>query len=210
MSKCPADLRRQLVVQPIDQVANVIGDVAQVQTFAPSVSWIEDLFQILDRPDDHVVIRQWTMPQVIDRADVGIRLHDSLRELGQLFFHAKIGSHEWESSGSGPEGRFFVAIGHAESVGVQRQQREPVEPKNRKNTRGAVQQGAGDDAGSGPAQNNRGIVGSARTREATTSTPRKERAHRLRLTQFAAGNGQQWKRPRRPKIQPPHRDSAES
>ncbi len=72
----PADLRRQLVVQAVDQIAHVISHVAQVQTFAAAIAGIEDLLQILDRADDHVVVRQRAMTQMVDRADVAVGLHD--------------------------------------------------------------------------------------------------------------------------------------
>ena len=46
----PGDLQRQLIVQPVDQVAHVVGDVAQVQPVAAAIARIEDLLEVFDRP----------------------------------------------------------------------------------------------------------------------------------------------------------------
>ncbi len=42
----PADLLGERVVQPVDQVADVVGDVAQVQAVAAAIAGIEDLLQV--------------------------------------------------------------------------------------------------------------------------------------------------------------------
>ena len=53
-----------------------------------------NLFQILAGRDDHVVVRQRAMAQVVDRRDLAIGLHDPVGQLGQLFFEAEIGGHD--------------------------------------------------------------------------------------------------------------------
>jgi hypothetical protein len=51
------DLPGQLIVQAVDQIAHVIGDVPDVQPFAAAVPWVENVLQIGDAFDDFVVIR---------------------------------------------------------------------------------------------------------------------------------------------------------
>ena len=89
----PGDLRGQLVVQAVDQVADVVGDVAQVQALAAAIAGVEDLLQVLGGRDDDFVVGQRAVAQVADRADLGVGLHDALGQLGQLFFEAQVGSH---------------------------------------------------------------------------------------------------------------------
>ena len=70
------DLRRQRVVQAVDQVADVVGDVADVQPLTAAIAGVEDVLQVLDRRDDLFVFGQRAMPQVVDRADGGVGLDD--------------------------------------------------------------------------------------------------------------------------------------
>ena len=62
-----ADLHGQLVVQAIDQVTRVIRDVAAVQTDAAPVPGIDHLLQIVQDLDHRFVLRQRTVPDVVDR-----------------------------------------------------------------------------------------------------------------------------------------------
>ena len=89
----PADLRRQLVVETVDEVADMVGDVAEVEVLAPPVARVEDLLEVLTGSDDRLVLRQRAVPEVLDRGDVLIRLHDPPGELRELFLDAKVGSH---------------------------------------------------------------------------------------------------------------------
>ncbi len=88
-----ADLRRELVVQAVDQIAHVIGHVADVQAFAPPVTRVEDLLEILDGAGDHVVVGQRAMAQVADRGQLSVGLDDAVGQLRELFFAAKIRGH---------------------------------------------------------------------------------------------------------------------
>ncbi len=98
-----ADLHGQLIVQRIDQIAHVVQHIAHVQPFAAAEAGIENLLQIFAAGDDHVVVRQRAMAQVIDRADLAVGLHDLLGQLGQLFAKTDIGGHGW-GQGSGGSG----------------------------------------------------------------------------------------------------------
>jgi len=44
-------------VKAIDQISHVIGNIAEVQTFAATIARIDDLFKVLGRLDDCLVIR---------------------------------------------------------------------------------------------------------------------------------------------------------
>ena len=89
----PADLRRQLVVETVDEVTDMVGDVAEMEIFAPPVAWIEDLFEVLAGGDDRLVLRQRAVPEVLDRGNVLIRLHDPPGELRELFLDTDVGGH---------------------------------------------------------------------------------------------------------------------
>ena len=67
----------QAVVQAVDQVADVVGDVAEVQVLAATVAGIEDLPQIGQDVDDLPVARQRRMAQVVDRAAFLVGLDDA-------------------------------------------------------------------------------------------------------------------------------------
>ena len=53
----PANLRRQLVVETVDEVTDMVGDVAEVEVLAPPVARVEDLLEILTGGDDRLVLR---------------------------------------------------------------------------------------------------------------------------------------------------------
>ena len=99
MAERPADLHGQRVVQPVDQVAHVVGDVAQVQPVAAAIAGIEDLLEVFGGGDDRVVVRQRAMAQVVDAADLGVGVDDPLGQHGQAFFESNIGGHNKPSSG---------------------------------------------------------------------------------------------------------------
>ena len=89
----PADLRRQFVVETVDEVADVVGDVAEMEILAPPVAGIEDLLEVLAGGDDRLVLGQRAVPEVLDRGNVLIRLHDPPGELRELFLDANVGGH---------------------------------------------------------------------------------------------------------------------
>ena len=71
-----ADLHGQLVVQRIDQVADVVQHVAHVQPFAAAKARVENLLQVFAAADDHVVVRQRAMAEVVDRPAFLVGLDD--------------------------------------------------------------------------------------------------------------------------------------
>ena len=68
-----------------------------MQTIAAAIPGIENLLQILGRGNERFVVRQRTMPQVVDGAHLGVRSHQALGQLGQLLFKSKVGRHRQDS-----------------------------------------------------------------------------------------------------------------
>ena len=93
VAKRPADLHRQRVVQPVDQVADVIGHVAQVQAVAAAVARVEHFLEVLGRRHDRFVVRQGTMAQVADLARFGVGIHQPLGQQRQALFEFDVGCH---------------------------------------------------------------------------------------------------------------------
>ena len=88
-----ADLRRELVMQAVHEVAHVVGHIAEVQVLAPPVAGVEDLLEILAGPDDRLVVRERAVAEVMDRGDRLVGLHDPPGELGQLFLETDVCGH---------------------------------------------------------------------------------------------------------------------
>ena len=84
---------RQRVVQPIDQVAHVVGDIAQVQAVAAAIAGIENLLEVLGGGDDRVVVGQRAVAQVVDAAHLGVGVDDPLGQHGQALFESNVGGH---------------------------------------------------------------------------------------------------------------------
>src|SRR3972149_1655820 len=87
------DLRGQPVVEPIDQVADVVGDVAAVESFAAPVAGVEDFFQLFGGGDDLVVVGQRAVAEMVDLGHVIVGADDPLGQLGELVFESEVGSH---------------------------------------------------------------------------------------------------------------------
>ena len=85
VAQSAADLLGELVVQPIDQIAHVVGDIPQMEILAASVAGVENLLEVLARGDDRVVVGERAVAEIVDCGNVLIRLHNPARELGQLF-----------------------------------------------------------------------------------------------------------------------------
>ena len=89
--ECARDLTRQLVVQPVDEIANVIGDVADVQAFATAITREDDVGEVLDRGNDFLVLRQRAMAQMADLRMPRVGANNAIGQFGQLFFQSEIG-----------------------------------------------------------------------------------------------------------------------
>jgi hypothetical protein len=77
-----SDLRGQSIVQTIDQITHMVGDVADVQALAATIAGVQDVLQVFECRDHLVVLGQWAMPQVIDRGDAGIGLDNLIGQVG--------------------------------------------------------------------------------------------------------------------------------
>ena len=83
MAEGAGDLLGQAVVQAVDQVADVVGDVAQVQVLPAAVAGVEDLPEVGQDLDDLPVARQRRVAQVMDRAAFLVGLDDASRDRRQ-------------------------------------------------------------------------------------------------------------------------------
>ena len=54
----------------------MIGNIPKVQPLATAVARVNDFLDRLSRLNDHIVTGQWAMPEMIDRAYIGICLND--------------------------------------------------------------------------------------------------------------------------------------
>jgi hypothetical protein len=88
-------LLSERIVQPIDQIADVIGHIPQMQPVPPPIAGIENFFQVLRRGDDRFVIGQRAMPEMANIPHFGIRIDDPLGQHRQVIFYAKISSHDY-------------------------------------------------------------------------------------------------------------------
>ena len=80
----PPDLDGEFVVEAVDQVAHVVGDIAEVEVFAAAIAGIEDILEILADRDDRLVVGQRAVTEVVDRGDILVRLDDPPRQFRQL------------------------------------------------------------------------------------------------------------------------------
>ena len=93
VSQRSANLRGELVVQPVHEVTYVIGDVAHVQVLPAPVAGVENLLEILAGRHNRLIVRQRAVAEIMDRRHVVIRLDDPPREFRQLFLDADVGGH---------------------------------------------------------------------------------------------------------------------
>ena len=93
MPQGPGDLLRQLVVQAVDQVADVVFDVADVQVLPAPVAGIEDVHQVGEDVDDGFAAGQRLVAEVVDVPALGVGGDQRLGDLGQTFLQANVGGH---------------------------------------------------------------------------------------------------------------------
>ncbi len=88
-----ADLHGELIVQRVDQSADVVSNVAGVKVGVPPVSGVEDVLEVEQDSDHGLVARQGTVAEMIDRIVRGVRRDDFFGQFGQRFLQSEIGSH---------------------------------------------------------------------------------------------------------------------
>jgi len=89
----PRDLQDELVVQAVDQVADVILDVADVQVLPPPDARIEDVEEVLHDLDDGLAARQRAVAEVAGAAALEIGGDDRLGDFGESFFESNVRGH---------------------------------------------------------------------------------------------------------------------
>ena len=81
----PGDLLGELVVQAVDQVADVVLDVADVQVLPAAVAGVEDLAEVVEDLDDLAIARQRRVAEVVDPAAFLVGLDDPLGQAPGAF-----------------------------------------------------------------------------------------------------------------------------
>ena len=94
VAECPGDLLRQPVVETVDQIAHMIGHVAQMEVLASSVAGVEDLAQVGQDIDDLAVTGQRRVPEVVNGATFLIGLDDPLSYGGERISRFKVRGHQ--------------------------------------------------------------------------------------------------------------------
>jgi Asp-tRNA(Asn)/Glu-tRNA(Gln) amidotransferase C subunit len=78
----------ETIVQGIDQIAHVVGHVAEVEVLALAVSGVEDFVEVLEDVDDLGVAGEWRVAEVVDTAAFLVSADDSVDEGRQGFLEA--------------------------------------------------------------------------------------------------------------------------
>jgi hypothetical protein len=94
MAQGSGNLLGQLVMQAVDQVADVVLDVADVEVLPADEAGIEHVHQVRDDFDNRFAARQGFVAEVVDPAALGVRRHEGFRDLRQSFLETKVGSHD--------------------------------------------------------------------------------------------------------------------
>ena len=79
--KRSSDLRRQLIVQRIDQTANVVFNIARVQSDFPLIARVQDILQVGQNFHDSFVAWQRTMPKMVHAIVRRVRCNNLLGQL---------------------------------------------------------------------------------------------------------------------------------
>ncbi len=87
------DLRGELVVQAVDQIADVVFDVADVQVLPAPVAGIENVHQVGQNIDDGLAAGQRLVAEVVDVPALGVGRDQRLGDLGQTFLQTNVGGH---------------------------------------------------------------------------------------------------------------------
>ncbi len=75
------DLNGQQIVQLVDQIANVILDVAGMQPGATTIAGIQHVLQIHEHFNDRVVVGQRAVAKMVDAVIGTICRHDTLGQI---------------------------------------------------------------------------------------------------------------------------------
>jgi len=88
-----SDLLSQLVVQAVDQVANVVEDVSEMEILATSIAGEDDFLEIAGDINDGIVAGKGAVSQVMNLSDLSECVDDALGQFPKFFLASKIGSH---------------------------------------------------------------------------------------------------------------------
>jgi hypothetical protein len=81
-------------VQCVDQVADVVRHVAEMQILPLLVARIQNLLQGFGNFDDSVGTGKRAVAQVVDGGNIVIRIDDAVRKFGQQVFQSNVRCHD--------------------------------------------------------------------------------------------------------------------
>ena len=93
MPQRTCDLLSQPVVQSIDQIPDMIRHIAEMQILPLAITGIEDLLERLGDLDHRVDAGERTVPQMIDRRDLVISVHDPIHQIGEQLLLSNVCRH---------------------------------------------------------------------------------------------------------------------
>ena len=83
----------ELVVQRVDQVADVVVDVADVQVLPPAVAGVEHLVEVVDDVGDRVAAGQRLVAEVVEPAALGVGRDELVGDRRQFLLQPDVGGH---------------------------------------------------------------------------------------------------------------------
>jgi hypothetical protein len=89
-----ANLGCEAIVQSVDQLTDVVADIAAVETFTAAIAGEDDFLELLGSGDDFIVAGERAMTEVVDRANLFVGANDAIGQFGELIFESKVAGHD--------------------------------------------------------------------------------------------------------------------
>ncbi len=93
MPQGPTDLHGELVVKSIDEVTDVVRDVAEMQVLTPPIAGIENFLEVFAGGHDRLVVWQRAVTEIVDRRYIPVGLDDPAGKVGKLLLEANVSGH---------------------------------------------------------------------------------------------------------------------
>ncbi len=86
VTKGSADLHGHPFRERIDQIADMVLNVSQVEILTFLIAWIEEFFEIIDDLHHLIDTWKWAVAEVVDGSHVLVTLDDHVRNFGETVF----------------------------------------------------------------------------------------------------------------------------
>jgi hypothetical protein len=93
VAQCAGDLDGELVVQGIDEAADVVSDVADVQVLPLAVTGEEHLEEVADDVGHRVAVRERFVREVVEPTALGVSFDELVRDRGQFVLQPDVRGH---------------------------------------------------------------------------------------------------------------------